>query len=195
MIDLCSDIICSPWGSGAPVATTMTTSTDDFAFPLGGNNDTGEGPPPVVDHSNPFNLSDLSATLPPPLSTDTNDDEVSRLHIQPYYLCQQQGTRIEDKFLGENGALVDLDALLAQPLPFATNNPFGVTNNNQPPMTTTTKPANPFGTPKQSRPTLNELINKPMMEQQQMTSGGGTVVVGHLHCCVVCLCLCVSVSP
>jgi len=73
--------------------------------------------------------------------------------------------------LGENGALVDLDALLAQPLPFATNNPFGVTTGNPPTMTT--KPANPFGTPKQSRPTLNELINKPMMEQQQMTTGGG----------------------
>ena len=43
-----------------------------------------------------------------------------------------------------------------------------------------TKQANPFGTPKQSRPTLNELINKPMMEQQQMTAGGGTV--GHSIC-------------
>ncbi|XP_065911863.1 epsin-1-like isoform X2 [Dysidea avara] len=147
--------IADPWGSSAPVATT---SPDDFTFPLEGNDNIGGVPPTTVDHSNPFNLTDLSATLPPPLSTDINNDE---------------DTRIEDKFLGENGALVDLDALLAQPLPFATNNPFGVTTSNPPVMTaTTTKPANPFGTPKQSRPTLNELINKPMMEQQQVISGG-----------------------
>jgi len=170
-------IVCSPWGSSAPVATTMTSS-DDFAFSLGDNDNIGEGPPPAVDHSNPFNLSDLSATLPPPLSTNTNDNEVCRLYVEPCYPWQQQGTRIEDKFLGENGALVDLDALLAQPLPFATNNPFGVHTSNPPPMAT--KSANPFGTPKQSRPTLNELINKPMMEQQQMTAGGGTV--GHCIC-------------
>ena len=168
-------IVRSPWGSSAPVATT---SPDDFTFPLEGNDNIGGVPPTTVDHSNPFNLTDLSATLPPPLSTDINNDEVGRLHIKPCYQWQPQDTRIEDKFLGENGALVDLDALLAQPLPFATNNPFGVTTSNPPVMTaTTTKPANPFGTPKQSRPTLNELINKPMMEQQQVISGGGTVSV------------------
>lgn len=66
---------------------------------------------------------------------------------------------------------MDLDALLAQPLPFSSSNPFG---NPVSSMATTSKPANPFGANKQAPPTLNELISKPSgLQPQQVSAGGG----------------------
>lgn len=40
------------------------------------------------------------------------------------------------------------------------------------------KPANPFGAPKQTKPTLNELISKPsgLQQQQQVSAGGGMLL-------------------
>lgn len=143
-----------PWGSSAPVTMT-TTSPDDFAFPLGDSTD--DGMMPITNQSNPFNLSDLSSSLPPSLLMSDNTNN--------------EGKRIEDKFLGENGSLVDLDSLLAQPLPFSTSNPFG--NPSGVTMATSSKPANPFGTSKQTKPTLNELISKPSGLQPQQVSAGG----------------------
>lgn len=76
--------------------------------------------------------------------------------------------------MGENGSLVNLDALLAQPLPFPTSNPFG---NPSGAMATSTKPANPFGASKQTPPTLNELISKPSgLQPQQVSAGGGMLL-------------------
>lgn len=70
---------------------------------------------------------------------------------------------------------MDLDALLAQPLPFSSSsNPFG---NPVSTMATTSKPANPFGATKQTPPTLNELISKPSgLQPQQVSAGGGMLL-------------------
>lgn len=75
----------SPWGSSAPV--TITTSPDDFTFPGDSNDDFDIGgvTPPVMNQSNPFNLSDLSSTLPPSLMpTDSGSDEVGGLYIESF---------------------------------------------------------------------------------------------------------------
>lgn len=149
-----------PWGSSAPVTMTTIAAPDDFTFPLDNTgDDIGTVIPSVMNQGNPFNLSDLSSTLPPSLMPENTSYEEKR---------------IEDKFLGENGSLVDLDALLAQPLPFpTTSNPFGNPGNPTVTMGTSPKPANPFGSNKQARPTLNELIHKPSGLQQQQVSAGG----------------------
>ena len=58
-----------------------TTSPDDFAFPLGDSTD--DGMMPITNQSNPFNLSDLSSSLPPSLlMSDNTNNEVSGLYIE-----------------------------------------------------------------------------------------------------------------
>ena len=83
------DIVCvvffcfSPWGSSGPVAS----SPDDFTFPLGDTDQTGAMVLPV-NETNPFNLSDLSSTLPPSLLPDNtatgSSTEVGGLYIETY---------------------------------------------------------------------------------------------------------------
>ena len=69
---------------------------------------------------------------------------------------------------------MNLDSLLAQPLPFSSN-PFG---NPVSTMGTTPKPANPFGATKQVPPTLNDLISKPSgLQPQQVSAGGGMLLL------------------
>ena len=59
-------------------------SPDDFTFPLGDSDDTGGIVAPITNQANPFNLSDLSSTLPPSLIAD--DTEVSELYIEIIFL-------------------------------------------------------------------------------------------------------------
>lgn len=78
--------IFSPWGSSAPVTMT-TTVPDDFAFTLGDSTDDGSAVPPMMNQSNPFNLSDLSSTLPPSLMPDNTaggSNEVGGLYIETF---------------------------------------------------------------------------------------------------------------
>lgn len=61
----------------------MTTNPpDDFTFSLGENTDDGGT---FMNQGNPFNLSDLSSTLPPSFMPDnavSSNDEVGGLYIE-----------------------------------------------------------------------------------------------------------------
>ena len=75
--------MCSPWGSSAPVTTT-TAPPDDFTFSLGESTDDGGA---FMNQDNPFNLSDLSSTLPPSLMPDntaSSSNEVGGLYIENF---------------------------------------------------------------------------------------------------------------
>ena len=79
----CDYILFSPWGSSAPVTVTTTTAPDDFSFPLDNTGD--DIIPSVMNQGNPFNLSDLSSTLPPSLMPEnTASSEVSVLYIEAF---------------------------------------------------------------------------------------------------------------
>ena len=63
----------------------MTTTPDDFTFPIGESSDEfdiGGVAPPVINQSNPFNLSDLSSTLPPSLMPSSDNNEVGGLYME-----------------------------------------------------------------------------------------------------------------
>ena len=86
--DLChmTIFLFSPWESSAPVTVT-TTEPDDFTFALGDNSNDHAGgvTPSLMNQGNPFNLSDLSSTLPPsfmPENTASGTNEVGVLYIE-----------------------------------------------------------------------------------------------------------------
>ena len=59
-----------------------TTPPDDFTFSLGESTDDGGA---FMNQGNPFNLSDLSSTLPPSLMADNaanSNDEVGGLYLE-----------------------------------------------------------------------------------------------------------------
>lgn len=60
----------------------MTTKTpDDFTFSLDDNDDIGDVMPMATNQSNPFNLSDLSSTLPPSLMPDNAADSNNEVGV------------------------------------------------------------------------------------------------------------------
>ena len=79
-------LLFSPWGSSAPVTMTTIASPDDFTFPLDDTgDDIGSVIPSVMNQGNPFNLSDLSSTLPPSLMPEnaaSDSNEVGVLYIE-----------------------------------------------------------------------------------------------------------------
>ena len=63
----------------------MTTAPDDFTFPLDDSSD--DIIPSVMNQGNPFNLSDLSSTLPPSLMPEnaaSGSNEVGVLYIEAF---------------------------------------------------------------------------------------------------------------
>ena len=117
-----------PWTS-VPVTDSMTDLPNDFG--------------PVVEPSNPFNLSDLGLDLP---AISTNNDTQS----------SNQPQKIEEKFLGDLSNLVDLDSLTVTKPTSQQANPF-IPSFTLPQATT----SNPFQQNKPRQPTLDELRYNP----------------------------------
>lgn len=64
---------------------TTIAAPDDFTFPLDNTgDDIGTVIPSVMNQGNPFNLSDLSSTLPPSLMPENTSYEVSVLYIEAF---------------------------------------------------------------------------------------------------------------
>ena len=114
-----------------------------------------------------------------------------------------QPDRVEDRFLGENAALVDLDALLNAPPTVALGGAAGSTPSNPfggVPMTSLS--SNPFQAGKPAAPTLNQLAtaNQPGIIGSAGTSHPHTLTLSHdiihVHEGFVCIIVdCASPSP